>query len=73
MVAKYDYRAILRPLSYMEAHMKYIGFKATPNEILLLEQLKKLQKRKTTADTLRALLLKEAEKFLKENTTIVVK
>lgn len=41
----------------------YIGFKATQAEILLLKRIMLAQNRKTKADTIRALLLKEAQKI----------
>ncbi len=41
----------------------YVGFKATQKEISLLKKIMLAQSRKTKADTLRALILKEAQKL----------
>ena len=50
---------------------KNIALKATIEEIRQIELIKRAHHRKTTADMLRWLIAKEAEKILSEDATIV--
>jgi hypothetical protein len=54
------------------AEPKTIAILATPREIKQIELVKRFHHRKTTADMLRFLIAKEAEKILAERATRVV-